>query len=63
MMNAGQENNGRPAMLSGYAQTLIQVSIKNAVVTPMIPPIRQTSGTRVLWKCSASAASSTGYGV
>ena len=47
-------------MFSGYDHTAIHVSIKNAVVTPITPPSRHTSGTRFLWKCSASAASSTG---
>jgi len=41
-------------------QTEIHVSIRKAVVPPRIPPSRQTSGTWFLWKCSASAASSTG---
>ena len=60
MMNAGHENSGRPAMFSGYDHTEIHVSIRNAVVTPISPPSRHTSGTRFLWKRSATAASSTG---
>src|SRR6476646_2802121 len=62
-INAGQEWNGLPPTLIGYATAETQYSSEYPPIIPSIAPTSTTSDTRLWCAPMASAASSSGYGV